>query len=354
MKRKNLIRLVLIGLLAISAIFAYPYLRLFLQKTAKTANTEEVIFFVHPGTRLEQLESQLIEAGVLKENSVFLSIAKYKELNDNNIGAGKYIIKKKYRISHLVNGFKLNALGNGNGEVEVAVTFNNCRDIQELAGKVSKFIAADSMELVTYLESENTMSKFGFNAQTFPALFIPNTYNMFWDTNAEQFVQRMADEFKQFWTPERNQKAQNMGLSQSKVVTLASIVYAEQSIAKDEWKTIAGLYLNRIKIGMKLQSDPTFKYCWGRELDNQQRLYNKHREIDCPYNTYLYLGLPPGPINIPPAGVVDAVLNYEKHDYIFMCAQANNSGKHNFAKTYAEHQVNATAFQKWMNERNIR
>jgi UPF0755 protein len=354
MKRKNLIRLLLIALLALGAFLLYPYFQLFMQKTAKTSNTEEVTFYLFPGTTLEQLELQLIEAGVLKENSSFNAIANYKELNDSNIGAGKYIIKKKYRISYLVNGFKLNALGNGNGEVEVAVTFNNCRDVQELAGKVSKFIATDSLELVKYLENEATMVQYGFTPQTFSAMFIANTYNMFWDTDAEQFVKRMAEEFKQFWTPERNETARALNLSQSNVVTLASIVYAEQSIAKNEWKTIAGLYLNRIRTGQKLQSDPTFKFCWGRELDRQQRLYSKHREIDCPYNTYLYYGLPPGPINIPPSAVVDAVLNYEKHDYIFMCAQPNNSGKHNFAKTYDEHLKNAAAFQKWMNDNNIR
>lgn len=352
-KNKKGIGLITLLVLAVSAYFAYPYLQLYLQKTAKTSNSEEVEFFVYPGTSLIDLETQLIEAGVLKENSTFSAIAEYKNLNDENIGAGKYKIKKKYKISHLVNGFKLNALGNGNGEVEVGVTFNNCRDLQQLAGKVSKFISTDSLTLIRYLEDESTMVKYGFSSQTFPAMFIPNTYNMFWDTDAEQFVQRMADEFKRFWTPERNNKAKALNLSQSQIVTLASIVYAEQSIAKDEWKTIAGLYINRIRTGQKLQSDPTFKFCWGRELDNQQRLYNKHREIDCPYNTYIYFGLPPGPINIPPAGVVDDVLNYEKHDYIFMCAQPNNSGKHNFAKTYSEHQKNASDFQKWMNDNNI-
>jgi UPF0755 protein len=354
MKRKNIVTLIVLGFTALGIFLLLPYVQLYLHKTAKTVNTEEVVFFLWPGTSMEELELQLVEQGVLKENSAFKAIAEYKELDDNNIGAGKYIIKKRMKISHLVNGFKLNALGNGNGEVEVSVTFNNCRDLEEVSGKVSRFIAADSLELITFLKDPVIISKYGFTKQNFPAMFIPNTYNMFWDTDAEQFVQRMADEFKQFWTPERNQKAQAMNLTQSKIVTLASIVYAEQSLAKDEWKTIAGLYLNRIRIGMKLQSDPTFKFCWGRELDKQQRLYNKHREIDCPYNTYIYAGLPPGPINIPPAGVVDAVLNHEKHDYLFMCAKANNSGKHNFAKTYIEHQKNAAAFQKWMNDNNIR
>ena len=354
MKRKNIIALAILSIIGLGLFLLFPYFKLYLHKTAKTINTEEVTFFVWPGTTLDELENQLIEAGVLDEKNPFQEIATYKELTDENIGAGKYIIKKKFKVSHLVNGFKLNALGNGNGEVEVSVTFNNCRDLEQLAGKVSKFIVTDSISLLSCMKDPTTLSKFGFSKETFSAMFIPNTYNMFWDTDAEQFVQRMADEFKQFWSPERINKAQALNLSQSKVVTLASIVYAEQSLAKDEWKTISGLYINRLRTGMKLQSDPTFKFCWGRELDRQQRLYNKHREIDCPYNTYLYTGLPPGPINIPPAAVVDAVLNFEKHDYLFMCAQANNSGKHNFAKTYVDHQKNAAAFQKWMNDNNIR
>jgi UPF0755 protein len=332
----------------------YPLIQLYWQQTEKTSNIEEQAFYVRSGSTLDELEAQLISEGVIEEKSAFRNIAEYKDLNDDNIGAGKYLIKKNYKVSHLINGFKVNSLGNGNGEIEVQVTFNNCRDLQQMAGRVAKFIETDSLTLITLLESPDLIQKFGFDAKTFPAMFIPNTYNMFWDTNAEQFVSRMADEFKRFWTPDRLEKAGAINLSQSKVVTLASVVYAEQSLAKDEWPIIAGLYINRLKQGMKLQSDPTFKFCWGRDLDNNRRLYNKHREIDCPYNTYLYSGLPPGPINIPPAACVDAVLNYQNHDYIFMCAQANNSGKHNFTKSYEVHQKNAEAFRKWMDDRGIK
>jgi UPF0755 protein len=351
---KTKILFLLLVAAGIGIYFLFPKIQLFWQQTETTINGEEKAFFVKSGTTLEELERQLKEAGIIKENSAFRKMAAYKELNDDNIGAGKYLIERKHKVSHLINGFKLNVLGNGNGEVEVQVTFNNCRDLQEMAGRVAKFIEADSLSLVTFLESKETMSRFGFNDQTFAAMFIPNTYNMFWDTDPEKFVERMADEFKRFWTPERLEKARKLNLSQSKVVTLASIVYAEQSLVKDEWPIIAGLYFNRLKKGMKLQSDPTFKFCWGRDLDNNQRLYGKHREIDCPYNTYLYHGLPPGPINIPPASCVDAVLNYTKHDYIFMCAQANNSRRHHFTSSYELHQKNAEAFRRWMDERGIR
>jgi len=353
MKKRNFFIIAIVAL-ALAGIFALPYIKLYLQRLEKTLNEQEVTFFVPTGTTFDELENRLITAGIINEKSNFREMAEYKKLNDNNIGAGKYRIKKKHRVSHLINGFKLNALGNGNGEQEVAVTFNNCRDLEDVAGKVAHFIEADSSALIAAFQSNEILNRYGFNSKTFPAMFIPNTYNMFWDTSAEQFIERMAVEFKRFWTPHRLQKATDLNLSESKVSTLASIVYAEQIRAKDEWKTIAGLYANRLKKGMKLQSDPTFKFCWGRALDNTQRLYNKHREIDCPYNTYIYAGLPPGPINIPPAAVLDAVLYHEHHDYIFMCAQANNSGKHVFAKTNAEHEKNATAFRAWMNEMGIR
>lgn len=347
-----LIILILIG--AVALYRYYPMIQLYWQQSEKTSNQDELSFYVRTGTTLNELETQLIASNVIGEGSAFRNIAEYKDLNNDNIAAGKYLIKRGHKVSHLINGFKLNKLGNGNGEAEVQVTFNNCRDLQEMAGRVSKFIETDSLTLIQLLESSELKQKYGFDDKTFPSMFIPNTYNMFWDTDADEFVSRMAHEFKRFWTPERLEKAGNLNMRQSKVVTLASIVYAEQSLAKDEWPTIAGLYINRLKQGMKLQSDPTFKFCWGRDLDNNRRLYNKHREIDCPYNTYMYAGLPPGPINIPPAACVDAVLNHQKHDYIFMCAQANNSGKHNFTKSYEVHQKNAEAFRKWMDERGIR
>lgn len=353
MKKKNFFILIVL-ITIIVGYFTAPYAKLYFQRLEKTINQQEVNFYVPTGTTFDELEKHLIEDGIIDEKSKFREMAEFKNLNDNNIGAGKYRIKKKHRVSHLINGFKLNALGNGNGELEVSVTFNNCRDLNDVAGKVEKFIEADSATLIAAFQSNDVLKLYGFNSKTFPAMFIPNTYNMFWDTSVEQFIGRMADEFKRFWTPERKEKASELNLTESNISTLASIVYAEQSRAKDEWKTIAGLYINRLKKGIRLQSDPTFKFCWGRSLDHTQRLYNKHREIDCPYNTYIYSGLPPGPINIPPSAVLDAVLNYEKHNYIFMCAQANNSGTHVFAKTNAEHEKNAAAFRAWMNERGIR
>jgi UPF0755 protein len=207
----------------------------------------------------------------------------------------------------------------------------------------------DSTELLAYLQNGATLSRLGFTLEQLPALFIPNTYDLYWDQTPQQFVDRMAQEFKNFWTPERKAKLQTVGLkAPSEAVTLASIVYSEQSVRSEEWPIIAGLYLNRVKQGIKLQSDPTFKFCWGDQLKGVQRLLYTHRDIDCPYNTYKIAGLPPGPIYLPPVGVIEAVLNPDKNDYIFMCAKPDHSKTHNFTASGAQHVQNATAFQRWL------
>jgi UPF0755 protein len=211
----------------------------------------------------------------------------------------------------------------------------------------------DSAALVKLLSKQETMNKYGFSPEQFPAMFIPNTYKLYYDTDEAAFVERMASEFKKFWTADRMMKLQKIGLkSPSEAVTLASVVYSEQSVIADEWPVISGLYLNRIEQGILLQSDPTFKFCWGDELNGVQRLLYVHRDRDCPYNTYLYKGLPPGPICVPPADVVDAVLNPTKHEYIFMMAKPDFSKRHDFAKDYAMHQRYAKIYQKWLTTLN--
>lgn len=296
------------------------------------------------------LDAKVIDQSHLKSLEAIIG---YKEFESEMIGPGKYIIKPKTNFNDLINGFTKNRLGNGNQEVEVDVTFNNCKNIYDVAGKVSKQIEMDSSDFVNYILSDSILSKYGFTRNRVVSLFLPNTYRMFWDTDEVEFVNTMAKEFKDFWTAERLEKIKKIGLKgQSDVVTLASVVYQEQNRKPEEWKTIAGLYLNRLRIGMKLQSDPTFRYCWGDKLDGVERLTFEHRDIDCPYNTYKYAGLPPGPIYIPPAQVVDAVLNAENNDYLYMCAQPNYSGLHNFAKSYSQHQAYASQYHRWLTSIN--
>ena len=316
-------------------------------KTSINKNDQE--FYFNSSKGLEGLALQLEEENIIDNVKSFISVGDYKELDSNNLASGKYLIKSGTNYRNLLNGFTLNSNGNGNAEVEVNVTFNNCKNIEQLAGKVASNLMVDSLTLIDFIQSGETLSKYGFTINQIPALFIPNTYKMYYDTDEKQFVERMAKEFKNFWTEDRKQKLQKIGLSSpSQAVTLASIVYSEQSRNKEEWPIIAGLYLNRIKQGIRLQSDPTFKFCWGDKLDKVQRLLVIHREIDCPYNTYKINGLPPGPIYIPSADVVEAVLNRADVDYIFMCAKPDYSGLHNFAVSGAEHGRNARLFQTWL------
>ena len=347
MFKKIAIGVAIVGVIGVA--LTYDKIGLFLDGRKTTLNEGSQDFFLKSNTSAEGLADQLMEQHLIDNREALLSVAAYKKLNEKNIAGGKYVIEAGTSYRNLLNGFKLNSNGNGNAEVEVEVTFNNCKNIYQLAGKVSKCLMVDSTKLVEYIENGSTLEKYGFSLEQIPALFLPNTYNMYYDTDESQFVDRMAKEFKNFWTPERTAKIAKIGLkSPSQVVTLASIVYSEQSKNPDEWPIIAGLYLNRVNQGIKLQSDPTFKFCWGDQLDGVQRLLAVHREIDCPYNTYKINGLPPGPIYIPSTAVVDAVLNRADVDFIYMCAKPDYSGRHNFAVSGAEHTKNATVFQNWL------
>ncbi len=347
MFKKGLIVVVILAIVGL--IFAWPKISLYLASIKKTSNSQTAEFYFDASKGLDGLATQLEDKKIINDKDALMKVGEYKNLNADKLASGKYLIASGTEYKTLLNGFTKNSNGNGNAEVEVEVTFNNCRDVNQLAGKVGKNLMADSTAIATLLNDPNTLSKYSFTVEQLPALFLPNTYKMFWDTEPEAFLVRMADEFKAFWTPERKEKLTKIGLkSPSEAVTLASIVYSEQSKNPEEWPIIAGLYLNRIKQGIRLQSDPTFKFCWGDELKGVQRLTYKHREIQCPYNTYYNDGLPPGPICIPPAAVVDAVLNRDDNNYIFMCAKPDYTGKHNFTVGYAEHAANALKFQRWL------
>jgi UPF0755 protein len=341
MKKKLVAGAVAVVIIGVGLVFGWTPGMIYLKKTS---NDREARVAIDNQQTLEAIAGDLKKAGVIDNVRSFLSMAEYKRLTTSNIEPGMYAFPAHTSYRDLLNSLK-----SGSFEVEVVVTFNNCRTIHDLTTKVSACLMIDSTELENYILSSEMLQKYDFTVETVPALFIPNSYKMYYDTGKEAFVQRMADEFKKFWSPERIAKLKKVGLrTPSQAVTLASIVYGEQSKNESEWPVIAGLYLNRLNTGMRLQSDPTFKFCWGDELEGVQRLTYEHRERDCPYNTYLHDGLPPGPISMPPAGVVDAVLNRDNNDYLYMCAQPNYDGLHNFTKDYAVHAKNATEFQHWL------
>jgi UPF0755 protein len=348
MSKRNIIIAGIVLTLVLVAIGA-PKIMLFLAGNQKTTNEGDIEFYIKEPMDLNQLAQELKGQGIIDDTKGFISVGEYKGLTKESIAQGKYLIEESTNFRTLLNGFTINSNGNGNAELEVEVTFTNCRDIYQMASKLSKILAVDSSKLVSYLLDGNTLKRLGFTVEQLPALFIPDTYKMYYDTGEELFVERMAAEFKRFWTADRKGKLKSIGLqTPSQAVTLASIVYSEQSVHSDEWPIIAGLYLNRINQGVKLQSDPTFKFCWGDKLKGVQRLLNVHRDIDCPYNTYKIKGLPPGPICLPSPKVVDAVLNRANVNYLFMCAKPDYSGRHNFAVSGADHMKNADVFQKWL------
>jgi UPF0755 protein len=324
-------------------------LALFGDDVLRSANKSQTRILLDEDPTFDALCETLKEEGVIDNVNDLKSLVDKEEIDVTNLAGGKYMILSGTKLKDLIEGFQKGEDGNGKSEVMVNVIFNNCRDVNDIAGNISDCIVADSASIVNHILDPATLKLYGFTEQQIPALFLPKKYLMPYDTDAKGFVAFMAAQFKAFWNTERVSKMKALGLaSQSKVTTLASIVYSEQGRVKEEWGTIAGLYLNRLKKGMKLQSDPTFKFCWGHELDGVQRLTKKHREIVCDYNTYNINGLPPGPICITPASVIDAVLNASEVDYIYMCAKPDYSGEHNFTASDRQHINNANAYQKWL------
>jgi len=348
-KKVILIVVAIIGIAGL--VFLGPKISVFLAGRTTTVNGKSQEFLFDAKQGLKGLAIKLFNEGIIKDKEDLIRVGEYKKLDEQRLASGKYIIEPGTNFRTLLNGFTKNSAGNGNAEVEVDVTFNNCRDIYQLAGKVSKLILADSASIVSAIESIDLHNRTKLNDETIPVLFLPNTYKMFYDTPAEEFVTRMEKQYVTFWNEDRISKLKKVGFDNPfEAVTLASIVYSEQSKNAEEWPIIAGLYLNRVNDGMKLQSDPTFKFCWGDELQGVQRLTYEHRERDCPYNTYIYKGLPPGPICIPPIEVVEAVLSPDKNDYLYMCAKPDYTGKHDFEKSYDAHKRNADKFSAWISK----
>ena len=339
--KKILIILLIIGVAV--GLYAYYKLGSVYESNVDTQG-KEVEFFIYTGSTYEQVEGGLFELGILEDEESFKWVAEKKKY-PGRIRKGRYIIEDGMSNNDLVDMLRA-----GN-QVPVKVSFNNVRNLSQLAGKLSQRLAPDSTEFLVHLTDRATIEKYGFEPETFISMFIPNTYELYWTTSAEDFVERMAKEFKAFWTDDRLAKARLLGLTQSEVVTLASIVQAEQSANPAEWRTIAGLYLNRIKRDIPLQSDPTVIFAVGDF--GIKRVLNKHLKFKNPYNTYVNTGLPPGPIRMPDIGCVDAVLNPEKHDYIFMCADASLIGKHHFSKTNREHERHARAYRQEMDRQKV-
>jgi len=238
------------------------------------------------------------------------------------------------------------------GEQEpLKLQINSVRTIDRLARQVGQQLMLDSVDIMNCLTDTTFLHKLGYTPETIPCLFVPNTYEMYWNIGIDNFFKRMQKEHDNFWSGKRQQQASRIGFTPEEVCTLASIV-EEETNNNAEKPAVAGLYINRLHKGMLLQADPTVKF--AAQNFGLRRVLNKHLETDSPYNTYIHKGLPPGPIRIPSIVGIDAVLNYAHHNYLYMCAKEDFSGTHNFASTYAQHKQNAMRYWKALNERNIK
>lgn len=270
-------------------------------------------------------------------------MANYRGYGEN-IHTGRYAIHPEDNAYHLFS-----RLYRGYQE-PTNLVIGSVRTMDRLAQNVGKQIMIDSAEIASLVFDSAYIQKMGYSSETIASLFIPNTYQVYWNISAENFIKRMQKEHERFWNDERKNKAQAIGLTPIEVTTLASIV-DEETNNKAEKPIVAGLYINRLQRGMPLQADPTIKFAW--QDFSLRRVTNKHLEIQSPYNTYIHAGLPPGPIRIPSVAGIDAVLNYKKHNYLYMCAKEDFSGTHNFAVTLREHMNNARKYWNALNKRKI-
>ena len=256
----------------------------------------------------------------------------------------------KYELKKGMNNFQLVRILRSGRQTPVQLSFNNIRTKEQLAKRLSEQIMADSASIIKLLNDSAYLSAFQLNPYTSVSLFIPNTYEVFWNLNAKQLFERMNKEYTKFWTPERKAKADSIPLTLSEVSTLASIVEEETNNAADR-PMVAGLYINRYKTGMPLQADPTVKFALG-DFSIKRILFGHLRTIS-PYNTYKNIGLPPGPIRVATPKAIDAVLNFTHHNYIYMCASETLNGVHKFAVSWEEHSANAARYQQELNARKI-
>ncbi|MEO5570265.1 MAG: endolytic transglycosylase MltG [Bacteroidia bacterium] len=306
--------------------------------------SRETYLNIPTGSDYVRVLTILIEKNIVKNKSSFDWLAK-KMKYDKNIHPGHY------RITPGMNNKDLITLLRSGKQTPVRLTLNNIRLATQLASVISTTLEADSISVINLLKDDAYLKQYGFNSQNCIALFIPNTYEFYWNSSAKKILERMTKEYKLFWNSARKLKAKSAALTQAEVSIIASIVQQETN-RDDEKPIIAGVYINRYKKGWKLEADPTLVYALGDFT--VQRVLSLYKEIDSPYNTYMYTGLPPGPICIPSISSIEAVLNYSQHQYLYFCARDDFSGYHSFAKTYQEHLINAKRFQKELNRRKIK
>ncbi len=347
MKKKRFLKIFIpilsLIILAAIIIFIHFYNKIY-NSNIDLGDDEGKYFYIHSGDDFDDVCYTLFSMNVLLDQNSFLWLAKKKNLV-NHIYPGRYII-----TAGMSNNKLINTLRSGDQEA-LNLIINNVRTKYELAGLVSGYLEADSASIIKILNDEELLDQYDYKRDDVMTVFIPNTYEFFWNTSAMSFFERMIRENRNFWSNERLRKANDIPLSTKQVNILASIVQQETKY-KDEMDEIAGVYINRIKRGMLLQADPTVIFAIGDF--SKKRVLKKDTKTDSPYNTYKHKGLPPGPICLPEPSTIDKVLNYKKHNYFYMCANDDLSGYHNFSSNLRQHLAHARKYQRALNKLRIK
>lgn len=346
MRSEILFKLVIYSLIIViisGAFFGYFLWKRVFASNITTGYTEIKDIHINTGADMQEVFDLLEENDLIRNRSTLEWLAKRKNYK-NHVRPGLYRLRDGMNNNELINMLR------SGSQRPVNLVFINHRHIEDIALVVSQQIEADSSGIVELARDKEFIESLGFDSASIPSLFIPNTYEFYWNTSAEQFFRRMKYEYETFWNDEREKKRISLGLSRVEVITLASIII-EETIKFEEMPVIAGVYLNRLERGMRLQADPTIKYVIGDFTVN--RILKKHLDLESPYNTYKYAGLPPGPIVTPSIQAIDAVLDAQQHEYLYFCARDDFSGYHSFAKTLTEHNRNARLYHNALNRKRV-
>jgi len=342
--KKILWTVALLGLLVCGFVVYQIYNAIFSPNTQ--FNNNEAFVYIASDDTFTDVKTSL--EPLLKDLSTFEAVAKRKGYVAN-IKAGKYALKKGMNNNEIINTLR-------SANIPVRVSFNNQESLESLAGRISEQLEADSISLLHAFNDADFLRETNFDEDSKLGMYLPNTYEFFWNTKAEGFRDRMLKEYQSFWNEERLEKAKEQNLTPEQVIALAAVVQKETAKV-DERRRVAGVYLNRIRKGILLQADPTVIFAIKKETGNYdtiiKRVLYRDLEMDSPYNTYKYAGVPPGPITMPDISSIEAVLNPEKHEYFYFVADVSNFGYHMFAKTLAQHNRNKVQYTQWLNEQKV-
>ncbi len=343
--KKLLIAIVILGLIGLGIFGYYVYNSIFVSNTS--FDDEQEIVYIPTGSNFQTVLDSL--RPLLKDVNSFALVAE-KKAYSNRVRPGRYVLNKGMNNNELVDRLR-------SGNTPVKVIFNNQERLEDLAGRISTQIEADSVELLESFNNEEFLKSNNLDKKNALNIYIPNQYEFYWNTSAEEFQERMKKEYDRFWNENRRNKAESINLSPQEVTVIASIVQKETAKV-DERPRVAGVYMNRYKNGWKLDADPTVIYAIKEKTGNFdtviKRVLYKDLELDSPYNTYKYKQLPPGPIAMPDISSIDAVLNYEDHDFFYFVADVENFGYHKFAKNLAQHNRNKQEYVRWINKQGIK